>query len=188
MIDLEGDVSGQALDKVPAPSPTLQTLLQPIDPAVLPKSGWWRTLSATVPRRGKGVGSGEEGGSARVWPHRQLGSWVRSAKRRGQTELSHQTTDAMSMLHSDAIRQTGDGRWRTDKMGENKHAFQRNDRTVNWFDNMLPWWCHIVYNKQKWIHYSACFLRNDSIKCSCHSAFHQHSVFVRWNSSKTFTF
>lgn len=39
VIDLKGDVSGQALDKVPAPSPTLQTLLQPIDPAVLPKSG-----------------------------------------------------------------------------------------------------------------------------------------------------
>lgn len=37
VIDLKGDVSGQALHKVPIPPP--QTLLQPIDPAVLPKSG-----------------------------------------------------------------------------------------------------------------------------------------------------
>lgn len=153
VIDLKGDVSGQALDKVPAPSPTLQTLLQPIDPAVLPKSGWWRTLSTTVPCRGRERGEwwsrgGGTGGSARLCSRRQLGSLVKVCGNGGWgTRISWiSTTDAVLMLHSDAIRQTGgDGRWRTDRMGKNKHAFQWKGSMANWLDNMLPWWCHNVY-------------------------------------------
>lgn len=44
------------------PPPSSPTLLQPIDPAVLPKSGWWRTLSASALQWEKGR-VGEGGGS-----------------------------------------------------------------------------------------------------------------------------
>lgn len=71
VIDLKGDVSGQALNYTPPPP----TLLQPIDPAVLPKSGWWRTLSASVLQWEKRGGECNcTGSTGQVWESADIDS------------------------------------------------------------------------------------------------------------------
>lgn len=128
--------------------PAPQTLLQPIDPAVLPKSGWWRTLSASVlqweqEREWRWVSS------AQVWQHRQS-----SDRSNNNGDILNFTLDHTLSIHAafkwnQANEEMADGgHWKTDKWSDGMTGWQNDTYATICFAQR----CSIVYNKLIWIH------------------------------------